>query len=99
MGKRSPKKRSSLEIFVLSVLTVCSLVLGFLLLSNHEGVKNLTYEVVRTEQDLVDLVRQIRDLSIDEATPEERRFETERLARERLHWTAAGEFIIRVDPE
>ena len=99
MGKKQPRDKSSLEIFSLSVLTCLSLVLGFMLLSNHEGVKNLTHEVAHTEEDLVDLVRQIRDLSIDEMSPEEERLEAEKLARERLHWTAPGEFVLQVDTE
>jgi hypothetical protein len=99
MGKRQPTGKSSLEIFSLSALTGLSVVLGFMLLSNHEGVKNLTHEVARTEEDLVELVRQIRTLSINEMTPEEEKLEAEKLARERLHWTAPGEFILQIETE
>ncbi|MCA9409566.1 MAG: hypothetical protein KC944_00055 [Candidatus Omnitrophica bacterium] len=99
MGKRQPRAKSSLELVFLSALTCVSLALGFLLLSNHDGVKNLNNEVARTEEDLIDLVRQIRDLSQDKMTPEEERLEAEKLARERLHWAAPGEFIIQVDSE
>ncbi len=99
MGKKQPRAKSSLEIFFLSIMTCLSVGLGVLLLSNHEGVKNLTHEVARTEEDLVDLLRQIRGLSQDEMTSEEERLEAEKLARERLHWTAPGEFVIKVDSE
>ncbi len=99
MGKNQQRAKSSIEIFFLTVLTTLSIVLGFLLLSNHGGVKNLTHEVARTEEDMVDLVRQIRDFSVNEMTPQEEQFEAEKLARERLHWTAPGEFIIRIDPD
>ena len=99
MGKKQTKTKSSLERVFLWGMTCIFLSLGFLLLSNHDGVKNLTNEVARTEGDLVDLVRQIRDLSQDEMSPEEERFEAETLARERLHWTLPGEFVIRVESE
>jgi len=99
MGKSKRGSKSSFEVFFLSVLITLSIVLGFLLLSNHVGVKELTHEVARTEEDMVNLVRQIRELSLNEMSPEEERFEAEKLARERLHWTAPGEFVLRVDTE
>lgn len=73
--------------------------LAGVLLSNHQGVKERAAEVDRVQKDLVELAEDIQQLSRLE---KERAFSTvehERLARDRLHWTAPGEYIVRIaDP-
>jgi cell division protein FtsB len=97
MGIRRESTGSSTEILILGLMTVVSVALGGLLLSNHEGVKQRAAEVDRVERDLVSLAEEIGQLSDLERNRAFNLVERERLARERLHWTAPGEYVIRVE--
>ena len=99
MGSRRERAGSGAEYFILSVMTLVAIGLGALLLSNHDGVKEIAAEVDRVERDLVQTVEDIHRLSGLERDRAFSQVEQERLARERLGWTAPGEFIVRVAPE
>ena len=97
MGRQRESTGSSTEILILGLMTAVSVALGGLLLSNQEGVKQRAGEVDRVERDLVGLAEEIGQLADLERNRAFNLVERERLARERLHWTAPGEYIIRVD--
>lgn len=97
MGRPRRAAGSSTEILILGVMISVSVALGGLLLSNHDGVKQRAAEVDRVERDLVNLAEEIGQLADLERNRAFNLVERERLARERLHWTAPGEYVIRVD--
>ena len=99
MGKKRARAGSGADHFVLISMTLIAVGLGILLLSNHEGVKEIAAEVDRVERDLVRTAEEMHRLSGLEKDRAFSQVEQERLARERLGWTAPGEFILRVTPE
>ncbi len=70
--------------------------MALILLSNQEGVRRRAAEVERAQRDLILLSEEIQDLSGQEESRASTLLEQERLVRERLHWTAPGEYIIRI---
>jgi len=96
MGFRKGSTDSSTEYFVLGLMILVSVALGGLLLSNQKGVKERAAEMDRVERDLVNLAEEIHQLSVLERDRAFDQVEGERLVRERLHWTAPGEYIIRL---
>jgi len=99
MGSKGERAGSGAEYTILSLMTLVAVGLGALLLSNHDGVKEIAAEVDRVERDLVRTVEDIHRLSGLERDRAFSRVEQERLARERLGWTAPGEYILRIAPE
>ena len=97
MGAKGRSGGSSGGSIILVVMTLISFLLGGLLFSNHEGVKQRAAEVDRVKRDMVDLAEEMRRLSELERNRAFSHVEQERLARERLHWTRPREFIIRVE--
>lgn len=75
------------------VVIVC---LAMLLYSNQDGVSRRAVEVEQAQRDLILLAEEIQHLSNQEERRASTLLEQERLARERLHWTAPGEFILRI---
>ena len=78
---------------VMLTLIVC---MAFILLSNQEGVRRRAAEVERAQRDLILLSEEIQGLSDQEESRASTLLEQERLVRERLHWTAPGEYILRI---
>lgn len=96
MGRISRPVRSSGISFVTVLMVLIALILGGVLLSNQDGVNGIATEVDRTERDLVDLSEGIAELSELKQRRTLDPVEHERMARERLHWTKAGEYLIKV---
>lgn len=77
----------------------CMVVLGVLVLSNQEGVKQRATEVDRVQRDLIALCEEIHHLKQPKPDHQTLIKQNERLARERLHWTKPGEFVIRLEDQ
>ena len=98
-GKNSGVSASPGRMFLTTLMVVVIVSMALLLLSNQEGVNRRAAEVERAQRDLIVLAEEIQHLSDQEEDRASTLLEQERLARERLHWTAPGEFIIRIkDP-
>jgi hypothetical protein len=96
MGKRGESPRSSGSLFVTALMIAAAVGVGGLLLSNQDEVTQRQSEVDRAQRDLVLLSEEIQHLNTQEETRASTLFEQEALVRERLQWTAPGEFIVRI---
>jgi hypothetical protein len=70
--------------------------LAVLLLSNQKKVNHRAAEVESTQRNIVLIIDEIHQLAEQEQGRANTLLEQERLARERLHWTIPGEYILKV---
>ncbi len=96
MGRRAEPSESSGGTWVTGLMVILAVLIGGLLLSNQDGVNRRAAEVERVQRDLVSLAEESQLLSEQEKSRASTLFEQERLARERLHWTKPGEYIVRI---
>ncbi len=96
VGRRNQSNTSPRGVFVTTIMLVLIVCMALLLLSNQEGVSRRAAEVECAQRDLILLSEEIQNLSGQEESRASTLLEQERLARERLHWTAPGEFILRI---
>jgi cell division protein FtsB len=96
MGRFGESQKSSGGAFITGGMIAAAVLLGLSLLSNQDEVNRRAAEVERVQRDLVLLSEEIKHLTDQERTRASTLLEQESLARERLEWTAPGEFIIKI---
>ncbi len=96
VGRNGCSNTSSRGVFITTIMLGLIVGMALILLSNQEGVSRRAAEVECAQRDLILLSEEIQTLSIQEENRASTLLEQERLARERLHWTAPGEYIIRI---
>ncbi len=96
LGRSNPKSGSPRGVFMTTVMLTLIVCMALILLSNQEGVRRRAAEVERAQRDLILLAEEIQTLSEQEESRATTLLEQERLVRERLHWTAPGEYILRI---
>jgi hypothetical protein len=95
-GRANRSSASPRGVFVTTVMLVGIVSMALLLLSNQKGVSRRAAEVESAQRDLILLSEELQHLSEQEDSRASTLIEQERLVRERLHWTAPGEFILRI---
>lgn len=95
-GRTISASSSPRGVFVTTVMLVIIVCMALILLSNQEGVRRRAAEVECAQRDLILLSEEIQNLSGQEESRASTLLEQERLVRERLHWTAPGEYILRL---
>ncbi|KXK38885.1 MAG: hypothetical protein UZ16_OP3001000628 [Candidatus Hinthialibacteria bacterium OLB16] len=98
-GEYNQPTRSGGSFFLTGILLMAIVGLAVVLISNQAGVNRRAGEVERAQRDLILLSEEIQRLAEQSESRATTFLDHEKLARERLHWTAPGEYIIRIkDP-